>query len=725
LEVNARLMDQVAKVQVSQTFVNTGSRQMEVAFIFPLPYDGAIDQLTLLVDGKEFPAKLLSAKDARSQYEAIVRKNQDPALLEWIGTGMFKTSVFPVPAGAERTVTLQYSQLLRKQQGLTDFLFPLSTAKYTSEPVESVKFNLSIQSTVDIKNVYSPSHKVEIKRPSNQNATISYEGKNEVPANDFRLLFDVGEGQVGTSVLSYHPSSEEEGYLLLLSSPEIKSGAKELPKKNVLLVMDRSGSMSGKKLEQAKGALKFMLNNLQKDDTFNIVVYDSEVELWKPELQRYNDETRNEALGFVEGIYAGGSTNISGALTGALSQLKDNSRTSYVLFFTDGLPTAGETNEAKIVEGAKQSNHVRARIFAFGVGYDLNSRLLDRLVRENHGQSEFVRPNDDIEATASALFRRIAAPVLTNLQIKFDVEGSKPEEGSIINRQYPKEVTDLFAGEQLVIVARYKKSGDAKVTITGKVGEDQQTFNFPAKLVAKSDDQTNVFVEKLWALRRIGEIIDELDLKGKNEELIKELVSLSTKHGILTPYTSFLADENSQRDLASQVREANDRLDTFAKDLSGERGISSRINKGNLQRADQALDKADAAFEGSYDPAEIAASAAPSSSSSQPRAYGRNVSAAPASGPGVASAPAVKTEAERARVAQNVQNIGNRSFYKRANRWVEAGINEDQEKKAQRIKRFSDEYFKLVEKHGKAVAPFLVMDEPVVLTVEGQTYEFD
>ena len=128
LQVNAKLTDQVARVQVSQTFQNVGSTQMQVCFMFPLPYDGAIDQLTLLVDGKEYEAKLLSKEEARRRYEEIVRKNQDPALLEWVGTGMFQTSVFPIQPGAKRTVTLRYSQLLRKNYGLTDFIFPLSTA---------------------------------------------------------------------------------------------------------------------------------------------------------------------------------------------------------------------------------------------------------------------------------------------------------------------------------------------------------------------------------------------------------------------------------------------------------------------------------------------------------------------------------------------------------------------------------------------------------------------
>ncbi|NQU21120.1 MAG: hypothetical protein HQ567_07540, partial [Candidatus Nealsonbacteria bacterium] len=170
LTVNARVVDQVARVQVGQSFVNTGSRPMEVSFVFPLPYDGAVDRLTFLVDGKEFPAKLLPAKEARKIYEDHIRRNQDPALLEWIGTGMFKTSVFPVPAGAERKVTLRYSQLLRKDHNLTDFLFPLGTAKYTSAPIETLDIRATIESSIAIKNVYSPTHAIEVKRPDDHHA---------------------------------------------------------------------------------------------------------------------------------------------------------------------------------------------------------------------------------------------------------------------------------------------------------------------------------------------------------------------------------------------------------------------------------------------------------------------------------------------------------------------------------------------------------------------------
>ena len=594
LAVHAKLVDQVARVQVSQSFVNTGSQQMEVQFLFPLPYDGAIDKLTLLVDGKEFPGKLMPAKEARSVYEAIVRSNKDPALLEWMGSGLFQTSVFPVPPGAERKVVLNYNQLLRKDRGLTDFLFPLSTAKYTSHAVEKVEFQIAIESGIDIKNVYSPTHTVDIKRSDAKHALVTYSRTNEVPTSDFRLMFDVDKGAVGASVISYKPKDGEDGYFLLLASPQVKAADAERPKKTVMFVVDRSGSMSGKKIEQAKSALKFVLNNLREGDMFNIVAYDGNVESFKPELERYNGETRKAAIGYVEGLYPGGGTNIHGALTTALAQLKDNSRPNYVLFLTDGLPTIGVTNEVQIAAGAKEANKVRARVLSFGVGYDVNSRLLDRIARDGFGLSEYARPDEDIEAHVSTVFANISAPVLTDVAVNFELDGLKTEDGPPVNRVYPKSNFDLFEGQQLVVVGRYKKPGAAKVVIKGHVSGAEQKFDFGANLIDKSGDESYAFVEKLWAMRRIGEIIDQLDLTGQNNELVKELVELSSKHGILTPYTSFLADE-TMRPLADARGIEQTRRDLSAlSESSGVSGVAQRFSKGGFQNAQNAASPAKA-----------------------------------------------------------------------------------------------------------------------------------
>jgi Ca-activated chloride channel family protein len=713
IDVHAKLVDQVAKVQVSQSFVNTGSVQMEVCFMFPLPYDGAIDQLTLLVDGKEFPAKLLAKDEARRTYESIVRKNKDPALLEWIGTGMFQTSVFPVPPGAERKVTLSYSQLCRKNGRLTDFLFPLSTAKYTSQPVEKLKIEVAIESQGDIKNVYSPTHAIELKRDTHH-ATAVFKAENQTPGEDFRLLFDIDSGKLGTSVVSYRPKADDDGYFLLLTSPEIKRDPAERPKKTVLFVVDRSGSMSGAKIEQAKGALKFVLNNLREGDTFNIIAYDSAVESFRPELQKFDDETRKAALGFVEGIYAGGSTNIDGALTTALAQLKDSSRPNYVLFLTDGLPTAGEQNEMKIVANSESNNRVRARLAAFGVGYDVNSRLLDKLARQNSGQSEYVRPDENIEDRVSRLYNKIEAPVMTDVAIQFAIDESPAEAGEPVNRLYPKKVFDLFEGDQLVLVGRYKRPGAAKVTVTGSVGGQKQSFDFPAELTAKSNDATFAFVERLWAMRRVGEIIDELDLKGQNQELVKELVELSTRHGIMTPYTSFLADENVDlRGLARNAATARERLNQL-QEAEGLGGFEQREYKGRLQGAKQASPAGGADFSFGSGGRKLGG---------QRYAVGDRAKAA--SGP---AAPASKPQSGEAApedlpaLEQTVRNVGAKSFYRRGKRWVDADVTEAQEKKAIRVKQFSDEYFKLAEQQGSKLSQYLVFDEALLVNFDGQAY---
>ena len=222
--------------------------------MFPLPYDGAVDQMTFMVDGKEYEAKLLTAEEARRIYEGYIRRNQDPALLEWLGTGMFKTSVFPVPPGAKRTVTMSYSQVCRKTDGITEWLFPLSTAKYTSHPVESVTINVTIRSQEAFKNIYSPTHSDGAQAPDRHVRPASPTAiTNQVPTSDFRLMFDVGNERVGASVLSYRRDANDEGYFMLLVSPDIQRTADKPVPKTVVFVVDRSGSMSGQKIEQAKG----------------------------------------------------------------------------------------------------------------------------------------------------------------------------------------------------------------------------------------------------------------------------------------------------------------------------------------------------------------------------------------------------------------------------------------------------------------------------------------
>ena len=577
--VDARIRDQVAEVQVAQTFHNPNSVEIDAEYLFPLPDDAGVQNLVLMVDGKELPGRVVPKDEARRIYEEIVRSRRDPALLEYMGRGVYRTSVFPIPPGADRKVTLRYTQLCRKDRDVVEFVYPLATQKHSSKPIRKLAFRLRVESKDPIKSVYCPSHDLTIDRPGEREFKASIDRQDVLPTNDLKLVYTTAGGTLGATVLSYRPVAGEDGYFLMLASPEVKPvDAKPLPK-TVLFVIDRSGSMAGKKLDQAKNALQFVLNNLRDDDTFNIIAYDDRVEAFQartPALQRVEPGRGREVR--LEHPRRG-STNIDGALKAALGMIADDSRPNYVLFLTDGLPTATETNELKIAENARGANKYHARVFAFGVGYDVNARLLDRLSGGNGGTSEYVRPDEDIESHVGAFYSKMTRPALASIGIGMA--------STDVNRTYPRDIPDLFEGGQLVYVGRYSKSGPSTVKLTGKVGGEPRSFEFPIELAAPSSSTGYDFVEKLWAIRRVGFIIDQVDLNGQNKELIDELVALSTKYGLLTPYTSFLADERVSLHASTANRDrAASNLDSLQV-VAGESGVSQRAFKQNFNRAER------------------------------------------------------------------------------------------------------------------------------------------
>ncbi|MCR9202337.1 MAG: VIT domain-containing protein, partial [Planctomycetaceae bacterium] len=537
VEVNADIDDQVATVQIAQTFQNVTSRTLETQFVFPLPEDAAISALTLIVDGKELTGELKPRGEARKIYEDIVRRQKDPALLEFVDHGVFRTSVFPVPAGKSRRVEIRYRQLLKSDSGLVDFGLPMGSVRHCSLPVDRLKVAVRVNTQKELKNIYSPTHDFDIDRVTAKKASCKLELTSVSKPDDIRLLFGTRGSDVGMDLVTFKPEGDEQGYFMLLASPRVKTKKDAVIPKTVVFVVDRSGSMAGEKLEQAKASLNYMISSLGEKDTFNIVSYSSDVDAFKPELEVVTSETRKEALGYVEDLYSGGGTNIDEALKTSLSMLKDKKRPTYVLFFTDGLPTVGNTKETTIAAHAKQANAVQARVFSFGVGYDVNSRLLDRLSSDHRGTSVYVKPEQDVEVASTSLFRKVSSPAMTALKIQFASEKIETS-GKLVNRVYPAELPDLFFGEQLVVVGRYRKPGDVSVTLTGDVAGKARSMKVNAQLGDSSNTSRNTFVEELWATRRIGQIIDELDLNGQNKELIDELVALSLKHGIMTPYTS-------------------------------------------------------------------------------------------------------------------------------------------------------------------------------------------
>ena len=670
---DATVKDQIAEVRLAQVIHNHSSIQLEAQYIFPVPPDALINQFMLMIDDKEVPARMYTREEATRIYESIVRTRKDPALLQYVGYGALQTNVFPVPPHGSRKISLRYGQLCRRDRDVTEIVFPLTPAKLSGKPIAELKMTVRIESPGRIKSVYSPAYAVNVERPDDHCAVVRYTQMHSVPAEDLRLLWTVSDRPVGATVLSYRPNEAEDGFFLLLASPDVKPTEK-IASKTVVFAIDRSGSMAGQKIEQARNALKFVLNNLREGDTFNIIAYDDRVESFKPELQRYNEESRAAAMRFIETINDGGSTNIDGALKRAFELVGQTGRPSYVIFLTDGLPTAGEQNESRIAANAKQANAGNARLFAFGVGYDVNARLLDRLTTENSGTSDYVRPNENIESAVAKFYSKMTAPVMTNIKLAVG--------DAIINRQYPGDLPDLFSGGQIIAVGRYHTPGSFRVLLSGTVGDRQQTFESDCVLVRQSHDESYAFVEKLWASRRIGDILNQLDLHGRNQELIDELVRLSTRHGILTPYTAFLADERTR---VHALRENAYRFEqdafvgdmALAKNPGGVTGVNLRAEKARLQAAPQAQ------------------------------------------GGGVAVWRDMNGIEQR---AQNVQVVGAKALYWRANLWVDPSVTPEEMKKAEQVDQFSDKYFELARNNAK-MRQYLAMPEGCIIRVDGRVYQ--
>ena len=750
LTANADVTDQAASVRLSQTFKNVGSRPLEARILFPLPPGAAVRELTLLVDGKELTGTLQPVDEARDTYEAIVRRNRDPALLEYAGRGLYRTSVFPIPAGAERTVQLRYTQLLGTREGLIDLTIPVGSAGSNGKPIGRVEVTANVKTSTPLKVVYSPTHPVEIDRPTDATATAKLELENVSGRQDVRLLFGTSDGLVGLNALAFRDPTGEpvdgDGFFLLLAAPDVPAPDAAPPPRTLAVVIDTSGSMQGEKMEQARAAAAFVVSRLRPEDTFNVVAYSSTVQPFAPELQTGEAESRKAAEAFVAGLRAGGGTDIHSALTTILDMLPARGdRPTYVLFLTDGEPTVGVTDETRIAADVAAANGGedadKARVFTFGVGTDVNARLLDRLSDGGKGVSAFVAPTENVEAAVSGLYAKIAAPVLTDLSLTFELDGGGS--ANVLNRVLPAELPDLFSGQQLTVVGRYvpPAGGDAATdwagtfTLTGTstAGDGERlTFTLPATLPADSDE-TAAFVPALWATRRIGELIDQIDLNGENPELVQELVRLSTRYGILTPYTAFLAEEDVRlNELAVNEQAAGRRLQEGLSRTSGGFGVGQRAFKGGLKSSDQAADNSrfgDWGALGSRSGGEIVGGdqygggglggggavpppgAPPSRVPNFAESDYENMMMGGMAGGAVARRP-----------AQRVKQIAGRSLFFKNGRWEDAGLTEEQAQDPTKIEQFSDAYFALVKQAGEKLAPLLTLDEPALVRIGGTTY---
>jgi Ca-activated chloride channel homolog len=682
------IVQQVATTSMTVTLENPSGSQQEAEMLVPVPDGAAVRSFTIAGQGQEASAKLLPKAEAKALYDSIVRTLRDPGLLEFAGYNLVRSSVFPVPARGSQSVHLVYEHILPADGDRVDYVLPRSES-FESAAVRW-KITTRIASEKPVATVYSPSHEVTTARDQQGRLLVRLADESKVEPGPFRLSYLVQGTGLTASLLAYPDPSTGGGYFLLLAGvpPAKPSGAAQAVKREVTLVVDCSGSMAGEKIEQARAAALQIVEGLQDGEAFNVIEFSDTVDSFDARPVVKDGHTIALARDYVKHLQSRGGTNIHDALVQALDQQPTPEMLPLVLFLTDGLPTVGERREVAIRSAAVKANAHKRRVFTFGVGYDVNAPLLNAIADATRAASTFVLPQEDVEAKVGGVFRRLSGPVLADPRVELlDPNGSLTTR--TVRDMLPAQPNDLFEGDQIVLLGRYQGNAPLTFRIAGDYFGAPRTFTFTFDMSTATT--RNGFVPRLWARRKINQLIDEIAQAGAEErprdpqtdpqlkELVDEIVRLSTEFGILTEYTAFLATEGVDLSNREQVRiQAGDLLKNRAQaDRSGIGGVNQAMNV-TAQKAQGYISKSNTFYDAKMERVEIT----------------------------------------------NVQQINDRTFFKKSNRWVDARVL-DKEKtiKPDEVVEFGTPAFdKLVDRLvAEGRQGMLALTGEVLLVVDGKT----
>lgn len=540
IDATIDIQDQISVTHIDQTFFNEMNQSVESIFIFPLPEDAMITELVYWVNGSRFVAEIRERQEAISAYNQKLRQWLDPALLEYLGDNLFRLSIVPINPLSEVRTEITYVEPLKYDLGTVNYKFLLNTLELSSKPLQTVSVNINAKSQFKYKKFTSPTHSnssaTRIEKLADNHYSLFYGDENFYPDKDLVLEFETVRDNVNFSVLTYTPTIQdsmgEYSFFSLWLVPPDSLEDQEIIPKNIVFTADVSSSMEGERISQVKEALNYFLDKLNPADKFNIVTFGTFTDKFKNDLVPADETNINQARDYILQMYALGLTNIDDALTISLQQSFLDSSSNNLVFLTDGEPTWGETNLDSIKSHVQQNNKNDVRIFSFGVGESISKTLLNDISVENHGYAKFITSDDSIALVVNNHFTRISKPVLTDVQIDFGGLDSWD--------QYPKNIGDLFWGSQITQFGLYNNSGIFDVTLNGNIRgkpiEYKQSINFTDTLGGHR------FVPRLWAKSKIYHILNLIKVYGETEELVDQIIDLSLRFQILTPYTAFYSD---------------------------------------------------------------------------------------------------------------------------------------------------------------------------------------
>jgi Ca-activated chloride channel family protein len=451
------------------------------------------------------------------------------------------------------------------------------------------------------------------------------------------------------------------------------------------------------KMEKARAALLFGVRTLRDADRFNIVSFSGEEHLMTTGLVAADDAGRARGVEFVQSLRPAGGTNIRDSLVAGLRLFDQSERPRMLVFMTDGLPTVGETNIQRIIESARSARTAGTRLFTFGVGYDVNTALLDKLASENGGVADYVEPKEDIEIKVSGFFTKVNYPVLTDLQL--DMGGVETD------LVYPRAMPDLFRGTQLTLIGRYRNASDlnqVRMRLTGRTGRQTRTYTYDNLRFPFNEDD-NDFLPRLWATRRVGWLMEQVRTNGEQKELRDEIVDLGTRYGIVTPYTSYLALEPG--------------VVTVDSDEAPPPGVTSgnRVTRQRGARDSVAARPMSSSVGGSGAGAP-SAPPAPLAMESMKRNTGEM--AVKESKKARAQQEVLRVEGEK---SETVRKVGGKTFYLREGVWVDSEFREDSRLPQTALTFGSEEYFALLKREPK-LAEYFALGERVLVVYKNRVY---
>jgi Ca-activated chloride channel family protein len=564
--VTANVSGYVARVTVKQVFENPFKDKIEAVYTFPLSETGAVDDMRMKVGERVIKGTIKKREEAKEIYDNAKAHGQVAALLDQERPNIFTQSVANILPGNQIEVTLQYVDLLPYESGRYTFAFPtvvgprfmpgnsvgksgtgrvpdtttVPDASKISPPVAAkgeraghdISIDVNIDSGVPIQAIRSTLHEVTTNQPNAQTAKISLTNKNTIPNKDFVLSWDVASDQIKSGYLTYKPSKTADGYFTVMVMPPKRATPEQIQPKEMIFVIDCSGSQSGPPLDKAKETMRYIIEHMNKEDTFQIIAFSNDARPMFAKPMKVSPEMKKQAIHYINNLSANGGTWMAPAVEAACKTPADANRLRIVTFMTDGYVG----NDMEIL-GMIKKLRGKSRWFSFGTGNGVNRFLIDAMAKEGGGESEYVLLNSSGNEVGKKFYDRISSPVLTDIKLAF--------EGVQVKEVFPHEVSDVWAEKPLYIKGRYIKPGAGTISISGFSGGkpylEKIKINFPENAGGSES------IGSVWARAKVDRLMSE-DWQGAqsgsiNKELKDEIVKVALDHHIMTQYTSFVAVE--------------------------------------------------------------------------------------------------------------------------------------------------------------------------------------